>query len=103
MPMRTHHAYAGEQPESNDNFIQPFIQSPVHSHVEGEGGFEQDFAINPPGLRGLNRLTVRLNGLMRSGTISNWHLGRWKNRPRTLHSVLFSTARELNAARLGAL
>ena len=94
--MRAQHAYAGEQPEGNDNFI----QSPVFSHVEGEGGFEQDFAVDPPGLRGLNRLTVRLNGMMKSGKISNWHLGHWKNRPKTLHSILFSSARELDAARV---
>ena len=95
--MRAHHAYAEDLTISNDNFI----QSPVHSHVVGEGGFSEDFRIDPPGLRGLNRLTIRLNALMRTGTISNWHLGRWKNRAQTLHSVLFSSALELKAARGG--
>jgi hypothetical protein len=97
MPMRTHNAYAEDLCESNDNFI----QSPVHSHVVGEGGFSEDFQIDPPGLRGLNRLTVRLDALMHAGKISNWHLGRWKNRAQTLHSVLFSSALELKAARGG--
>lgn len=94
--MQRQRAYADSDSVGNDNFI----QSPVHSHVEGEGGFEQDFAVDPPGLRGLNRLTVRLNGMMKSGKISNWHLGRWKNRAKTLHSILFSSARELDAARV---
>ena len=94
--MHPQHALINVHQEANDNFI----QSPVKSHVLGEGGFSEDFRIDPPGLRGLNRLTMRLNALMRAGTISNWHLGRWKNRPQTLHSVLFSSTRELDAARL---
>ncbi len=90
-------AFADADQECNDNTVQP----PVRESAMGEGGYSQDFRIDPPGLRGLNRLAVRLNVLKLNGTISGWHLGHWKNRARTLHSILFPTALELHAARTG--
>ncbi len=50
---------------------------------------EAEFDISPPGLRGLNRLAANLNALMEGKQIADWHLGRWSDRDRTKHGILF--------------
>lgn len=50
---------------------------------------EVEFDIFPPGLRGLNRLAMRLNALMAGKQIADWHLGRWSDRTQTQYRVLF--------------
>jgi hypothetical protein len=50
---------------------------------------EAEFDISPPGLRGLNRLAARLNALMTSKQIADWHLGRWSDGDQTRHGILF--------------
>ena len=50
---------------------------------------EAEFDIFPPGLRGLNRLAIKLNALMEGKQIADWHLGRWSDRTQTKHGVLF--------------
>jgi hypothetical protein len=51
---------------------------------------EAEFDVFPPGLRGLNRLAMRLNALMEGKQISDWHPGRWSDRSHTKHGVLFN-------------
>lgn len=50
---------------------------------------EAEFAVFPPGLRGLNRLATRLNALMTGKQIADWHLGRWSDENQTKHGILF--------------
>lgn len=79
-----------------DNHARPTIRS---SSYEG-GGFERLFAVEPEGLRGLNRLVGRLNTLVKSGAISGFQLGRWRDGRHSIHGVLFPSAIELDLARL---
>jgi hypothetical protein len=80
----------------NDNIVYPTIRS---SSYEG-GGFEQLFAVEPAGLRGLNRLVSKLNKLVTSGAISSFQLGRWRDGRHHIHGVLFPSPIELELARL---
>lgn len=82
-------------PAHNDNIA----REQVHGRSAGAGFFEHDFTVDPPGLRGLNRLAGKLNRLEQDGLISNWQLSWWKNRPRTVHGILFGSAEDRNAAR----
>lgn len=70
------------------------------SHKYGSGLFMQDFAVSPPGLAGLNRLSGQLNALQKSGMIGPWSLGRWATGDKKSHEILFRSERELDAARL---
>ncbi|MFC5067414.1 hypothetical protein [Flaviflagellibacter deserti] len=80
----------------NDNIDHPTMRS---SSYEG-GGFEQLFAVEPAGLRGLNRLVSKLNVLVGTGGISDFQLGRWRDERHHIHGVLFPSAIELELARL---
>ncbi len=80
----------------NDNTGYPATRS---SSYEG-GGFEQLFAVEPAGLRGLNRLVRKLNLLVGIGGISGFQLGRWRDGRHHTHGVLFSSRIELEPARL---
>ena len=57
------------------------------------------FTIDPPGLRGLNRLAIELNAAEAEGSIKGWNLGRWLNKERTLFTILFFNAHDMQAAR----
>lgn len=50
---------------------------------------EVEFDISPPGLRGLDRLAIKLNALMTGKKIADWHLGRWSDENKTKHGILF--------------
>lgn len=76
------------------------ISTRATSHKYGNGFFEQNFDVAPPGLAGLNRLADYLNDLEKSGMIGPWSLGRWTDSTKTTHGILFRSERELDAARL---
>ena len=61
---------------------------------------EAEFDVAPPGLRGLNRLAVRLNALRANKHIADWHLGRWSNRAKTSHGIIFEIDEDAAAAKL---
>jgi hypothetical protein len=83
-------------PACNDNFI----MGQAYARLGSAGFFEQDFTVDPPGLRGLNRLAEKLNRLEKGGAIATWQLSWWKNRLRTVHGILFTSAEDLKTARL---
>jgi hypothetical protein len=60
---------------------------------------ETEFGVNPPGLRGLNRLAKKLKALVVNHNISNWHLGHWSDKTKTRHGILFESDRDATAAK----
>lgn len=54
--------------------------------------------IDPPGLRGLNRLVRRLNKLADSGRIAPWHLGRPLVGRQDRYAIQFETAADARIA-----
>ena len=54
--------------------------------------------VDPPGLRGLNRLAARLNDLMALGLIDGWHLGRWADGQQQSHQITFDTREDAATA-----
>ena len=60
---------------------------------------QAEFAVSPPGLRGLNRLAIKLNTMVVQGAIRDWHLGRWRDASQTHHGILFDSVQDAAAAR----
>ena len=61
---------------------------------------ESQLAVRPSGLRGLNRLAIKLNARVANGQISEWHLGRWSDKSQTCHTIQFENESEAIAATL---
>lgn len=58
-------------------------------------------SVDPPGLRGLNRLVRRLNDLSESGRIAPWQLGRRLVGTRDQYAIEFETVADARAAQEG--
>lgn len=58
-----------------------------------------EFLVNPPNLRGLNRLAQRLNELRSCGDILDWHLGGWIDGKKTKHGILFDQEQDATLAK----
>jgi len=53
-----------------------------------------DIRVDPPGLRGLNRLAARLNDMADLGIIEGWHLGRWADARKQAHQIVLHNAED---------
>jgi hypothetical protein len=61
---------------------------------------EVELDISPPGLRGLNRLAIKLNQLRASEQLSDWHLGRWSDKAKTRHGIIFDVDDDAASAKV---
>jgi hypothetical protein len=63
-------------------------------------GHTMTMAVSPPGMRGLNRLTLRLNELALLGLIGSWGFGRWAPGAKDRHEIRFETLDDARAAEM---
>ena len=78
----------------NENAFDRYIRK----QANGMEPFQQNFKIDPPGLRGLSRLTARLNSMERSGDIRRWSMGRWVDAKKTELAIHFASVLDRKVA-----
>lgn len=80
----------------NENAFDRYIRK----QANGMEPFQHNFKIDPAGLRGLSRLTARLNSMERSGEIRRWSMGRWVDAEKTELAIHFASMLDRKAANL---